>query len=123
MEEVKSKLDAGINLVIIDSRSENSYDQSHIVGAISIPLDIMAEPYNDFIGYEEIAVEAEIATVSHEHRDHNYVAGLKGNPQAVKDAGGLWGAGVPKEYGGVGLNQLQRGLWTAEKVKIGQSTQ
>lgn len=50
-------------------------------------LRIITDPYDPVIGYEEIAVEAEIATVSHEHRDHNYVAGLKGNPQAVKDAG------------------------------------
>ncbi|MFC1968784.1 rhodanese-like domain-containing protein [Chloroflexota bacterium] len=54
VEEVKSKLDAGINLVIIDSRSENSYDQSHIAGAISIPSKTMAEPYSDFDGYDEI---------------------------------------------------------------------
>ena len=54
VEEVKSKLDGGINLAIIDSRSKKSYDLSHIVGAISIPLETMAEPYSDLDGYDEI---------------------------------------------------------------------
>ena len=54
VEEVKAKLDAGSNLVIIDSRSKTSYDQSHIAGAISIPSGTMAEPYSDLDGYDEI---------------------------------------------------------------------
>ncbi len=53
-EEVKAKSDAGVNLVIIDSRSETSYAQSHITGAISIPVSIMAEPYSDLDSYDEI---------------------------------------------------------------------
>ena len=53
-EEVKWKLDAGINLVIIDSRSKGAYDYSHIAGAVSIPLDTMAEPYSNLDGYDEI---------------------------------------------------------------------
>ncbi len=54
VEEVKAKLDAGSNIVIIDSRSEEFYDRSHIVGAISFPLDDMAEPYDSLDGYDEI---------------------------------------------------------------------
>ena len=53
-EEVKAKLDAGTNIVIVDSRPKASYDQSHIVGAISLPLTSMAEPYSDLDGYDEI---------------------------------------------------------------------
>ncbi len=53
-EEVKAKSDAGINLVIIDSRSKTSYAQSHIMEAISIPISTMAEPYSDLDGYDEI---------------------------------------------------------------------
>ncbi len=52
--EVKAKFDAGINLVIIDSRSKTSYAQSHIMEAISIPISTMAEPYSDLDGYDEI---------------------------------------------------------------------
>ena len=54
MEEVKAKLDAGSNIVIIDSRSKEFYNRSHIVGAISFPLDDMAEPYDSLDGYDEI---------------------------------------------------------------------
>lgn len=53
-EEVKVKLDAGINLVIIDSRSKTTYEQSHITGAISIPITTMAEPYSHLDRYDEI---------------------------------------------------------------------
>ena len=54
VEEVKKKLDAGANIVIVDSRSKASYDQDHIAGAVSLPLADMAEPYDDFDGYDEI---------------------------------------------------------------------
>ncbi len=54
VEEVKAKLDTGSNIVIVDSRSKTSYDQSHIVGAISIPITTMAEPYDYLDGYDEI---------------------------------------------------------------------
>lgn len=54
IEEVKAKLDTGSNIVIVDSRSKNSYDQAHIVRAISIPLATMAEPYSNLDGYDEI---------------------------------------------------------------------
>jgi rhodanese-related sulfurtransferase len=52
---VKVKLDAGSKLVIVDSRSNAGYEQSHIVGAISLPLGNMAEPYSDLNDYDEIA--------------------------------------------------------------------
>lgn len=54
VEEVKVKMDADSNIVIVDSRSKSSYDQDHIVGAISIPLSTMTEPYGDLEGYDEI---------------------------------------------------------------------
>lgn len=53
-EEVKAKLDGGINLVVIDSRSKSSYDQSHIKRAISIPMSTMVEPYSNLDSYDEI---------------------------------------------------------------------
>ena len=54
IEEVKAKLDAGSNMVIIDTRPKTSYDLSHIAGAISIPFTDMAEPYSDLASYDEI---------------------------------------------------------------------
>ena len=54
IEEVKAKLDAGSNVIIIDSRSKASYDRSHIAGAISIPLTDMVEPYDDLTSYDKV---------------------------------------------------------------------
>ena len=54
VEEVKAKLDEGINMVIVDSRPKSIYEITHIVGAISLPVGTMAEPYSDLDGYDEI---------------------------------------------------------------------
>ena len=62
------------------------FGQAAFIPTSETGLRIVTYPYDPVIGYGEITVGADIATVSHEHRDHNYVAGLKGNPQAVKDA-------------------------------------
>ena len=50
-------------------------------------LKIITDPYDPAIGYGEIAEASDIATISHEHGDHNYIAGLKGEPQVVRGAG------------------------------------
>lgn len=54
VEELKEKIDADSNILIIDSRSEKAYNKSHIIGAISMPLADMAEPYSDLDGYDDI---------------------------------------------------------------------
>jgi rhodanese-related sulfurtransferase len=59
---VKAKLDAGSNIVIVDSRTKASYESGHIAGAISIPLSDMsplspeeiAQRYGDLQSYDEI---------------------------------------------------------------------
>ena len=56
VEEVRAKLDADSNIVIVDSRSRAIYDQSHVAGAISIPITTMAEPYNSLNGSDEIVI-------------------------------------------------------------------
>lgn len=43
--------------------------------------------YGGGISYGPISDEADIVTVSHDHSDHNYVAGLPGKPQVIKGAG------------------------------------
>ncbi|MBI2329656.1 MAG: hypothetical protein HYU85_08530 [Chloroflexi bacterium] len=53
-EAVKNKLDAGSNLVIIDTRSAGEYEPAHIAGAISIPLAEIAQRYAELKGYDEI---------------------------------------------------------------------
>jgi hypothetical protein len=67
VEEVKAKLDAGSNIVIVDSRHEMSYDSNHIAGAISIPLSDMSslsseeitQRYSDLHLYDEIITYCE----------------------------------------------------------------
>jgi rhodanese-related sulfurtransferase len=67
LEDVKAKLDAGSNIVIVDSRAKTAYDRSHIAGAISIPLSDMsslspeeiAQRYSDLHLYDEIMTYCE----------------------------------------------------------------
>lgn len=49
---------------------------------------LVADPYSpgDKFSYIEIKEPADIVTISHEHWDHNYAAGVKGNPRVIKDA-------------------------------------
>ncbi|MEE8373323.1 MAG: rhodanese-like domain-containing protein [Dehalococcoidia bacterium] len=54
VDEVKARLDAGSNIVIIDARSASSYDWSHIAGAISLPLGDIAGRYSYLDKYDEI---------------------------------------------------------------------
>jgi len=53
--------------------------------------------YKDLIRYGPIEVEADAVTVSHEHGDHNHVAGLPGGPQVVRGPGVHTAAGVTFE--------------------------
>ncbi|MBI4300582.1 MAG: MBL fold metallo-hydrolase [Chloroflexi bacterium] len=56
--------------------------------------------YNGNIGYGPISEEVNVVTVSHEHGDHNHVAGVPGNPVAVRGEGTRQANGV--EFKGVG---------------------
>lgn len=38
----------------MDSRSKEDYDESHIIGAVSLPLEDMSDPYNYLDAYDEI---------------------------------------------------------------------
>ncbi len=53
-EKVKAKLDTDSNMVIIDTRSKAEYEQTHISGAVSMPLDEIAQRYSELSGYTEI---------------------------------------------------------------------
>ena len=53
-------------------------------------IKIITDPYEPGyagLSYGPIPDEADIVTVSHDHGDHNYVAGVPGTPQVVKGAG------------------------------------
>ena len=57
---------------------------------------IITDPYQTggALNYDEIKESADIATVSHEHFDHNHVASVGGNPVVVKDAGSTEAKGI-----------------------------
>lgn len=52
--ELRSKLDSGSDFVIIDTRFQQAYEEAHILGAISIPLDEIAGRAGELKKYDEI---------------------------------------------------------------------
>jgi hypothetical protein len=54
LEELKDRLDAGADLVIVDVRSKEEFEQGHIPGAVSIPWEEMAARYSELPGDKEI---------------------------------------------------------------------
>ena len=65
-------------------------------------LRVITDPYDPLIGYGEINEVADVVTVSHDHRDHNYIQGLKGNPIVLKGAGIRQTNGV--EFRGIAIS-------------------
>ena len=63
------------------------FGQSAFLLAADSGLRVITDPYDPVIGYGDIAEAANIITISHEHRDHNYIKGIKGNPVVLKVAG------------------------------------
>ena len=47
VKELKALLDAGEEVIVVDSRSLTSYEARHIVGAISMPLLEVDERYKE----------------------------------------------------------------------------
>lgn len=48
---------------------------------------IATDPFDPKIGYPSPSFLAHVATVSHEHFDHNHVSVLKGQPQVLRQSG------------------------------------
>ncbi len=51
---------------------------------------VITDPYTPGVrgvNYAPIEEEADIVTTSHDHRDHNNVSAVKGNPQVIRGAG------------------------------------
>ena len=55
VEEVITKLDAGDNIVLVDTRSAEEYQEASISGAISIPLTELLDENDDPLSAEEIS--------------------------------------------------------------------
>jgi len=54
LEELKQKLDAGAELVIVDVRSKEDFDKGHIPGAVSIPWKEIETRYTELPRDKEI---------------------------------------------------------------------
>ena len=48
---------------------------------------LVTDPYNPMLGKLPKDLTASVITVSHPHMDHNYVKGIGGNPQIIKEVG------------------------------------
>jgi outer membrane murein-binding lipoprotein Lpp len=53
-QDLKSKIDAGKDVVIVDTRSANTYAAQHIAGAISVPYEETSSRLNEFPKDKEI---------------------------------------------------------------------
>jgi rhodanese-related sulfurtransferase len=58
---VKSKLDSGQNIVLVDVRDKAAFDASHIGQAISIPLEVLPSHCMEIPQGVEVIVYAECA--------------------------------------------------------------
>ncbi len=61
---------------------------------------VITDPYDKGIGYTLPRVRADIVTVSHDHPDHNYVKGIKGQSKIIVgpgeyEVGGVFITGIP----------------------------
>jgi len=66
-------------------------------------VTLVMDPYDDTIGYPLPYPTADIVTTSHDHRDHGYVAGVRGNPQVIRTPGehrlkGIRILGIPTHH-------------------------
>jgi L-ascorbate metabolism protein UlaG (beta-lactamase superfamily) len=48
---------------------------------------IVADPYEESVGYRLPPLTADLVTLSHSHYDHNYSAGVAGRPLVVSQPG------------------------------------
>lgn len=48
---------------------------------------IVTDPYHQYVGYEMVDVEPDILTISHNHKDHNCMDHIKGEPTILTKAG------------------------------------
>lgn len=48
---------------------------------------VVTDPYDSYIGFKMPKVEADIVTVSHEHKDHSFIEGVGGEPFVISEPG------------------------------------
>jgi predicted sulfurtransferase len=53
-EELREKLEKKADVIVVDVRKKESYDKSHIIGAISIPLEEIEQRHEELPKDKEI---------------------------------------------------------------------
>lgn len=48
---------------------------------------VVMDPYDPYIGFTMPKVEADIVTISHQHKDHSFAEGVQGNPFVISEPG------------------------------------
>jgi L-ascorbate metabolism protein UlaG (beta-lactamase superfamily) len=87
---------------------------------------ILTDPYESggfggAITYGPIRDEADVVLVTHEHGDHNYVAGVPGDPVVVRETEGLEGVefqAVPSRHGRPGLGDILQLIRAVLRVRV-----
>ena len=54
ISQLKSKLDAGASIIVVDTRSLAQYNEVHVTGSVSIPEDEITARSSELKGYDEI---------------------------------------------------------------------
>ena len=50
-------------------------------------ITIITDPYGEGYGYSPPRIRADIVTISHENRDHNYAEAIQGDPKVIRGPG------------------------------------
>ena len=91
--EVKARMDAGEDLILVDVRSEDEYRNGHIDGAVSIPLNeigyryLELDPAKPIVVYCQVGARSQVACS---------ILGRLGFPDVLNMVGGLtrWNYGL-----------------------------
>lgn len=89
-------------------------------------VKIVTDPFNTSIGYKFPEITCDIATVSHNHYDHNNYDSLNGNPVVLKEAGtntvkNITLEGIPSYHDNVGGAKYGSNVifvWKIKGIKI-----
>jgi predicted sulfurtransferase len=54
LEQLKEKLDAGADIIVVDVRTKEDFDEGHIPGAVSIPWEEIEDRYTELPRDKEI---------------------------------------------------------------------
>lgn len=54
VQELRERLDSGADVLVVDARPAESYEEGHISGAVSMPLPELAQRYNELSRTAEI---------------------------------------------------------------------